>query len=247
VTHDRPPDFGALACDYDRLRPADAGWRQVLDAIWEEGDLLGRRVLDVGCGTGMVVAELAARGARVWGVDPSEEMLAQARLRLGRGAGLKRGSAEALPFKDGWFERAVLRCVVHLVDRSRALGEVVRVLEPEGRAVIATFRPEHFDRIWLARFFPSLKAIDRARFPDPDLLADELRASGFARVGVRALSVAATIGRDEALERLRGRYISTLSLIPEAEYRSGLERAERELDAETAYALEWAVVVADRS
>lgn len=218
----------------------------MLSAIWEEGDLDGRRVLDIGCGTGLLAAELAARGAKVWGVDPSEEMLEQARRRLGRTVGLKRGSAEALPFRDGWFERAVLRCVVHLVDRRRALPEVARVLGAGGRAVVATFRPEHFDSIWLSRFFPSLKTIDLARFPEPGLLCGELREAGFADVWTRALSLPASIRREEALERLRGRYISTLSLIPEVEYRAGLERAERELEAETAYSLEWAIVVAER-
>jgi ubiquinone/menaquinone biosynthesis C-methylase UbiE len=239
-------DFGSLAGRYDALRPADRGWYEVLDAIWEEGDLLGRRVLDVGCGTGRVAAELALRGAKVWGVDSSPEMLAEARASLGRRVGLKLGRAEELPFRDGWFDRAVLRLAVHLVERSAAFPELARVLVPGGgRVVIATFRPEHFDRIWLARFFPSLKAIDLARFAAPDVLANELAAAGFVDIRTRALSQEGRVERDAALERLRGRFISTLSLIPEEEYREGLARAERELEDETPYGLEWAIVVAE--
>src|SRR5438477_183685 len=79
-----------------------------------EGDLLARRVLDVGCGTGNLAAALAARGARVWGVDPSPEMLAIARRKAPRGAGFREGRAEALPFRDGWFDRAALVLVAHL-------------------------------------------------------------------------------------------------------------------------------------
>ena len=217
----------------------------MLDAIWEEGDLLGRRVLDVGCGTGRLAYALAERGAKVWGVDSSPEMLAEARAGAGRRAGFKLGRAEALPFRDGWFDRAVLRLAVHLVDRAAAFPELARVLRPGGRAVIATFRPEHFDRIWLARFFPSLKAIDLERFADPATLAAELDEAGFFTVRTRELSQEARIARDEALERLRGRYISTLSLIPEPEYREGLARAERELEDETVYGLEWSIVVAE--
>jgi len=56
----------------------------------------------------------------------------------------------------------------------------------------------------------------------------------------------ATIAREEALERLRGRYISTLSRLPDDEYRAGYARAERELEAETSYSLEWAIIVAHR-
>jgi SAM-dependent methyltransferase len=173
-------------------------------------------------------------------------MLEQARRRLGRSVGLKRASAESLPFRDGWFERAVLVLVVHLVDRRRALGELARVLAPGGRLVIATFRPENFDRIWLARFFPSLPSIDKARFPEPETLARELAEAGFSAARVRDVSQSASVTREEALERLRGRFISTLWLLPEDEYRAGLERAERELGEETVYAREWAIVVAER-
>jgi SAM-dependent methyltransferase len=203
-------------------------------------------VLDVGCGTGRLAAELAGRGAKVWGVDTSEEMLEQARRRLGGSVGLKLARAEALPFRAAWFERVVLRCVVHLVDRARAIPEVARVLAPGGKVVIATFRPEHFDRIWVSRYFPSLRTIDLSRFPACELLAGELRAAGFSEVRIRALSLPATIGREEALERIRHRYISTLSLIPEDEYRAGLARAEEKLGPEMAYSLEWAIVVAER-
>jgi SAM-dependent methyltransferase len=241
-----PATFDRLAGDYDRLRPADDNWRSVVDLIWEVGDLLGRRVVDVGCGTGRLAGELAQRGARVWAVDPSEEMLAEAGRRLPRLVGLKRGSAEALPFRDGWFERAVLWLVVHHVDRARALPELRRVLRHGGKIVIATFPPGHFRRIWLAPLFPSLEAIDRARFPRPDDLGKELEAHGFGNVQIHGLTLPARVTREEALERIRGRYISTLWLLDEDEYRAGLEKAERELAAETEYSLEWTIVVADR-
>ena len=85
-------DFGPLAERYDRLRPAGATWEQLADLTLEE---LGpiRRLLDVGCGTGRFAAYAAERtGARVWGVDPSVEMLAQARARGIRGAGWKQAA-----------------------------------------------------------------------------------------------------------------------------------------------------------
>ena len=46
---------------------------------------------------------------------------------------VKVAPAEQLPFKDGWFERALMWLVVHLVDRPRAFGEAARVLAPDGR------------------------------------------------------------------------------------------------------------------
>jgi ubiquinone/menaquinone biosynthesis C-methylase UbiE len=94
-----------------------------------EGELVGKRVLDVGCGTGRLAAELTERGNRVWGVDPSPEMVQAAKAR---GVNAKVARAERLPFKEGWFERAVLWLSVHLLDMPQAFAELRRVLAPEG-------------------------------------------------------------------------------------------------------------------
>jgi SAM-dependent methyltransferase len=223
----------------------DGNWWELVDVLVEEGDLRGRRVLDVGCGTGRLSLALTERGAKVWGVDTSAEMLEQARAAAGRRVGLKRGSAEELPFKDGWFDRAVLRLVVHLVDRGRALPELARVLAPGGRAVVATFEPRHFDGYWAVGIFPEIAAIDRERFPAPEALAAELEAAGFARVRTRLVSQHGRLAREQALERIRGRYISTLRLLDDDAFAAGLARAERELPAEVDLRLEWAGVTAD--
>ena len=171
-------------------------------------------------------------------------MLALAREVAGKAVGFKRGEAELLPFKSGWFDVAFLRLVVHLVDRGRVLPELCRVLAPGGRTVIATFDPAHFGSFWLTPFLPSLERIDRARFPEPGLLAAELEAAGFSEIVVRPLEERATMTRERALERIRGRYISTLHLLAEDELAAGLAQAERELPAEVEIELHWAVVSA---
>jgi SAM-dependent methyltransferase len=210
-----------------------------------EGDLTGRRVLEVGCGTGRFLAALEGR-AKAWGVDPSPEMLEVARGRV-QGAGLKLGSAEELPFKDGWFERAVMRLVVHLVDRPRAFAELHRVLSPDGRFAIATFDPVHFDEFWLNALFPSLEAIDRARFPTAEQLEAELIAADFGDVRLTRLSQKSSIDREGALERICGKHISTFDLLDDDEYAAGLERAERELPERVDYRLEWLLAAAVRN
>ena len=241
------PDFGPLAESYDRLRPVDENWWELFELLVVQGDLAGRRVLDVGCGTGTFATALAARGARVWGIDPSEEMLARARARGGEHVAYKHARAEALPFKDGWFERAVLRTVVHLLERTRAFAELARVLAPGCRAVVATFAPEHFEWYWLNDLFPSVLEIDRARFPTGDMLSRELGDAGFAHVRVLRLGQQGSLTREAALERILGRYISTLRLLSDEEFAAGLTRAEDELPERIETRLEWVVLVAERS
>jgi len=199
-------------------------------------------VLDIGCGTGRFLAQLAPL-ARAWGVDASGEMLDVARTRAGV-AGLKLGTAEQLPFKDGWFERATMWLVAHLVDRPAAFAEARRVLAADGCFAVATFDPSYFDAFWLNELFPSMEAADRARFPTADELTAEL--APFDEVRLIRLSQTGSLTREVALDRIRGKHISTFDLITDDEYEAGLARAERELPEEVDYAVEWLIADAVR-
>jgi SAM-dependent methyltransferase len=161
-------------------------------------------------------------------VDEAAEMVELARER---GVNAKLASAEALPFKEGWFERALLVLVVHVLDRPRAFAELRRVLAADGRIAIATFAAAQFDVHYLNAYFPSLPEIDRARFPTGEALQEELAAAGFSSRTVPVLQ-RTSMSRDWVLERIRGRFISTLLLLDEEEYAEGLAKAERELPEE---------------
>ena len=239
------PDFGRIAARYDELRPVDELWQEVFETMVREGGLVARRVLEVGCGTGTLVAALAERGARVWGIDAEPEMLEIARQRVPAGVGLKQGRAEALPFKDGWFDRVVMRVSLHLFDRPAAIAEARRVLGPDGRLAIATFAPEHFDGFWLNAVYPRIAEIDHARFPTLAQIEADAAAAGFSAVHATRLSQRRPLARAVALERIRSRYISTLQLLDPEEYAEGLVRAERELPDEIEVRLEWLIVVAE--
>lgn len=211
-----------------------------------EGDLRGRRVLDVGCGTGRFAAYLADQhGAKVWGIDREPKMIEVAKARGSR-AEYRVAEAERLPFRDGWFERATMQLVVHHVERPRAFAELHRALGPGGRYACMTFDPDYFHLGTLVRWFPSMLAADRARFPTEATLRDELDVAGF--VGVRVLREPRrdVVTRDDVLERIRARHISTFDLIPGAEYREGLARAERELPDRCESGNVFLIVVADR-
>ncbi|MEC4015462.1 methyltransferase domain-containing protein [Streptomyces sp. H27-D2] len=96
----------------------------------------GRRVVDVGCGAGVAVAELAAHGAEVTGVDPSENMVAMAKSRF-PDLDYQVAGAASLPFAanslDGYRAERVYQ---HLSDPQQALDEAKRVLKPGARLAI---------------------------------------------------------------------------------------------------------------
>jgi SAM-dependent methyltransferase len=204
-------------------------------------------VLDIGCGTATLAGKLAADHAcDVSGVDVSPEMLAVARQKRLAGVDLILGRAEDLPFDDGSFERAVMLSVVHHLDRPRAFAEAYRILEPDGRLVISNADPDGFADRWLMALFPPLLDRERARFPTAHDLERELAASGFDPVDVRRVSVARSYSRARALEKLRGRHISSFDLLTEDEYQAGLRRAERELADPVEYTFRALLVVAVR-
>jgi ubiquinone/menaquinone biosynthesis C-methylase UbiE len=237
------PDFGARAASYDELRPVDDNWWEVYEALAHEGDLYGHRVLDIGCGTGRLAEALSER-AKVWAVDESRQMLEVAQ-RKTPGVRFKEASVYSLPFKDGWFERATMWLVVHLVDRPRAYSEIRRVLAPGGRIAVATFDPSYFSIFWFRDYFPSMEEIDLARFPTRGDFERELQAAGFGLPRCTRISQQATVTREVALGRIRGRHIATFDLISDDEYLAGLERAERELPDQVDYRQEWLIAVSE--
>jgi len=100
----------------------------------------GDRILDVGCGTGIVARECARRvgeAGSVSGIDISEEMLAVAR-RVAPGLDWHLGDARELPFGDGSFDRVVSQfALMFFPEREKAITEMWRVLRPGGGLSIA--------------------------------------------------------------------------------------------------------------
>ncbi|MGP9527824.1 class I SAM-dependent methyltransferase [Glutamicibacter sp. AOP5-A2-18] len=107
------------------------------------GKVQGKKILDIGCGSGPLAEQLIQRGAAVAGFDASAGMLELARERLGDSADLRVAKlGEKLHYQDNSFDDAVASLVFHyLPDWSLALQEVRRVLRHEGRLIMSVNHP----------------------------------------------------------------------------------------------------------
>ena len=100
--------YSRLAGVYDEIviDPCHDRWASFLEELWSADPGGVRSVLDLCCGTGLLAAELMARGYRVVGVDASDAMLARARQRLGADVVLARMALPDLNV-EGVFDAAV--------------------------------------------------------------------------------------------------------------------------------------------
>ncbi len=141
------------------------------------GPVAEKRILDVGCGTGVLARSLSSRGARVVGVDPNEEALAAARQAAPMGT-FHRAGAQALPFADGSFDGAVFLNSLHHVpkpDTRCALREAARVVKRAGPIVVV-------EPLARGSFFYVLRLVEdeaEVRAAAQEVIEEEIRSGAF--------------------------------------------------------------------
>jgi demethylmenaquinone methyltransferase/2-methoxy-6-polyprenyl-1,4-benzoquinol methylase len=104
------------------------------------------RVLDVGCGTGMLLGPLLQRAKLVVGIDMSPKMLQVAKKRA-RDAFLVLADADHLPFAAGSFDVAVsVTLLQNMPDPKKTVREMARVIRPDGTAIITSLKRKHSEK-----------------------------------------------------------------------------------------------------
>jgi ubiquinone/menaquinone biosynthesis C-methylase UbiE len=137
-----PDDELRVGADtFDRYKNPPAATAYPLEYAYQQlGDVTGKRVVDFGCGSGANTALLTGRGAHVWAIDISQDLLRLGRRRLlvsGRDgqATFIAGSAHDLPFPDNSIDVVFGMAILHHLDLDVVSREVRRVLKPGGRAI----------------------------------------------------------------------------------------------------------------
>lgn len=169
--------FDSIAGDWEKLK------REIIGDFDLNGLILGHipvkgTAVDLGCGTGDLLAALIEKAERVIGVEKSPKMLEEARRRFAPGdrrLDLRIGELEHLPLREGEADTVVTNMVLHhLPDPVLAIREVFRVIKPGGPFLIVdlvrhseeVMRERHSDR-WLGF--------------DPEEVSAWLNKAGFTR------------------------------------------------------------------
>ncbi|MEE9386176.1 MAG: class I SAM-dependent methyltransferase [Nannocystaceae bacterium] len=135
--------YDAFSSGYDSRR--SYGYHKLIDdqaAALVKRVAVGKTVLEVGCGTGLILERVCGFASEARGIDVSPGMLEKARER---GLEVGEGSATALPFKDASFDVAYsFKVLAHVPDFGLALREMARVVRPGGHMVFDVYNRSSF-------------------------------------------------------------------------------------------------------
>ncbi len=162
-----------------------------------------RDVLDLGCAGGFMAEALAARGARVTGIDPAESAIAAARAHAraqGLRIGYDTGVGEALPYDNTSFDAVVCVDVLeHVADMAKVMSQVARVLRPGGLFLFDTINRNPLARLATITLAEDLLRLlprgthDPAKFIKPAELRVAMQGAGlvpgpFTGLGPRGIN-----------------------------------------------------------
>jgi SAM-dependent methyltransferase len=182
-------DYDKAATTYDNTRRACAAHIALMarrGAFEARHAGAGRpRVLDFGCGTGNYLAALrsAAPGCELFGLEPSDAMMAKARAK-NPGLRIEKGDHGAMPYEDGFFDFIYMTDVVHHVPDLDLLFETLRAkLSTGGLLCIVTESHAQIEARWYDAYFPSLAANEKSRYPDIAELERKAAMAGLVPAG----------------------------------------------------------------
>ena len=214
-------DKSSIAAVYDQARGLAPGLlERWLDLVARDANpAQGSLIVDVGCGTGRFCEPLAERfSARVLGVDPSEQMLAEARKKSnGDRVEFRRSSAEALPLTSASADMVLMSMVLHhLPDLGAAVRECRRVLRSGGHVCVRTItRDGDFPH---RHFFP----MTDAEIPARHHIESTFAAAGFSMVAHEIVTQVVAASWPEFASKVALRGYSTVARLSDQDFEAGM-------------------------
>lgn len=185
--------YDSFAGWYERER--GRGYHGMLDDL--ELEVLapfarGRDVLELGCGTGLILERVAPMARTAKGIDLSEGMIAKARER---GLDVQVGSVTQLPYPDASFDCVYsFKVLAHVPDLGKAIAEAKRVTRPGGVMVLELYNPMSLRYVAKRLAGPQKISEDRTEADvytrwDPPWILERILPSGVELVDVRGVRV----------------------------------------------------------
>lgn len=139
------------------------------------------KLLDVGCGTGLVLKELLGKELELYGIDFSEKAIEYAKNQK-LNIAFKYASVYQLPFESSMFDTVICLGVFQSVENpAAALKEIIRVIKPGGNIVIRTLNTLSLSAAKAKRNNPNF------RFYNPFMFKKEIKQAGFTKVRLKGI------------------------------------------------------------
>lgn len=171
------PLYDKIGVNYNATRNADPYIVQKIHDLLNPE--LSMVYLDIGCGTGNYTIEFANKGLNFIGVEPSEKMLMEARLKS-KAVNWVLGAAESIPANDGSFDGGIATLTIHhWTNLDAAFKEVARVLKNGSKFIIFTAFPRQMKGYWLNHYFPQMMAKSMKTMPSLEDIRKSSELVGF--------------------------------------------------------------------
>jgi ubiquinone/menaquinone biosynthesis C-methylase UbiE len=232
-----PPEAtGSTTINYAAAAPTYDNTRRHSDALIDRFCRIARldadaEVLEFGCGTGNYLYRIHERhGSRCHGVDPSAAMRTRAAAKS-PALDIVDGSHAGIPFAEATFDFCYMVDVIHHVpDLPSMFGELLRVLKLGGALAVVTESHAQIEARFYNRYFPSLAAVEKRRYPDLGVIIARAVEAGFRSPRVESFP---RLEPSEVSARfvtnVAERNYSMFRLIPEEEYAAGLNALRADL------------------
>jgi ubiquinone/menaquinone biosynthesis C-methylase UbiE len=218
-------DQSGIATTYDEARALTPArrrrWQRLLSAYVDRTAI--SLVVDLGCGTGRFSEMLAAElDARVIGLDPSEKMINQVRLKTAtRPVVFGRASAHELPLMDGCVDLVFMSQIYHhLPDPAAVARECRRVLRVGGYVCVRTGTREN--DVVVPDFFPAVRTMLDTNLPSGDEVRSNLATAGFSPTYHEIVTEIVAPDWPSFVRKSALRADSFLARLPDSEFDQGM-------------------------